>query len=610
MDMMQKESAKPLRLILTMMLVIFVAEALVMLLFYLLGDGSSLLSGLLDASLLSVLIAVPMYFLIFRSMNRQHQQLQQSQRWLNLITSHLPEALISIDSDSTVLSFNPAAEQIFGFKADEIIGKSVNLLMDEETAREHNEYIRHYLSTGESRVLGLLREVVARRRDGRMFPVEIQVREIKLDERICFVGMLRDITRRKQEQQRREEMQDRIERAQRMESLGVMAGGIAHDFNNILAAIMGNTELLGLTVRGNDKETDACLDNIEKGCGHAADLCRQMLAYAGRGQYLLEEVDLSSLFDGMEQLIRAAVPRSIHIEKSFPADLPSVYADRGQLEQVILNLMTNAAEAIGEGEGGHIDVSARLVQLSDEEIGALEHGDALQPGPYVEMSVADNGGGILPENMPRLFEPFFTTKFTGRGLGMSAILGILRAHHGAIRIQSRPGKGSVMQVLFPTLEFEPKTSMRRPRSGGQVSGEWQGSGTVLVVDDETELRDVACRMLEHMGFDTLAAGNGEEGLVMAKAHHDRLAAVLLDFTMPVMGGDQALAALRESCPDLPVLITSGYGESALRQVFAGKKPEAFVPKPFRFSELRQILMSVARVPPDCGSPSGEGTRES
>jgi len=601
--MRQKEVVAPFRLIATMMAVIFIAETLVMLLFFLAGESESIVSGFIDATLLSILISFPMYYLIFRPMSLQYQNLQRSQHWLQTITQNVPDALITIDSDDRVLSFNPAAEKMFGYSGAEIIGASIELLMEEEIARLHKEYLRHYLETGEARVLGLVREVIAKRRNGELFPIEIQVREVEVDGQICFVGMLRDITQRKLDQHRREQMHERIERAQRLESLGVLAGGIAHDFNNILAAIMGNAELLGLSLHEGGKHTEECLDNIGKGCSHAADLCRQMLAYAGRGQYLLEDIDVSGLLQDMGKLIRVSVPRPIEVVKHLQGQLPPIHADRSQVEQVILNLLINAAEAIGDKSDGRIVLRTRLVQLTEDQAAAVEHGEGMQAGPYVEIQVKDNGCGILPDDLPRLFEPFFSTKFTGRGLGMSAILGILCSHRGGIRIDTIPGQGTTMSVLLPTTENLPATAEPANKAVGGT-GQWRGVGTVLVVDDEHSLCVMASRMLEHMGFATLSAENGEVALAMAEKHRDTISIILLDLTMPVMGGEQAFLRLRELFPELPVLIASGYGRGTMEALFGLNGPEGFVLKPYRFEELQQAMKAAARVPPGLESQIG------
>ncbi|MDX8407117.1 MAG: PAS domain S-box protein, partial [Mariprofundaceae bacterium] len=438
----------PLRLIITMMVMIFLAESFVMLLFIAAGYEITVREGLLDATLLSLLIAPGMYFVLFRPMREQQSQILRSQRWLKDITDHLPEALVSIDENGIVKSFNPAAEAMFDIPAQDVIGHSVNMLMSDEDAREHDRHIRRYMETGKSDVLGYIRELEARRSNGEMFPIELQVRELKSNHHTYFIGMIRDISDRRSEELRQERIKERIERAQRLESLGVLAGGIAHDFNNILSSMLGNAELLRIDLGALDGDAESCMQNIETGCNHAADLCRQMLAYAGKGRYVIESVNLSDLVLGMEKLVKVSVPKSIVVHKELTDNLPLIHADIAQMEQVVLNLLTNAAEAIGDANG-EIHLSTGVQTLADKDLHAFEGAESMQPGDFVYLQVQDSGCGIRPEDMAHLFEPFFTTKFTGRGLGMSAILGILRSHGGGIHIDSVPDEGTTIRVLMP-----------------------------------------------------------------------------------------------------------------------------------------------------------------
>jgi len=599
--MVKNAITSPLWLIGTMMLVIFVAEAVVMLGFFMAGESQSLISGFLDATILSLVISLPMYLLIFRPMSQQHRRLQRSQRWLQTITDNLPEALIEIDSKGIINAFNPTAETMFGYTSFEMIGKSINQLMPGEGGEDHDAFVNLYLETGVSHVPNTSREIKARRRDGRIFPAEILVREIQHESKLYFIGIIRDLTHHKHEQHQHLQMMERLERTQRLESLGVLAGGIAHDFNNILAAIQGNAELLQMQVGERQPETDKSLTNIQASCGQAAELCRQMLAYAGRGQYQPEYIDMNELIHSMDALIRVTVPRTITVEKHLADGLPTIYADRAQAEQVMLNLLSNSAEAIGDKEEGKIVVTTKLHYATAADLAQLEQGVDLQPGPYVVVKVRDNDSGIMPENMAHLFEPFFTTKFTGRGLGMSAVLGILRAHHGGIGVESQPGKGTTVSIFLP-IRQKKKSERDVAAVMEPFSIDWTGSGTVLVVDDESQFRDMVCKMLRHLGFDTIEAKNGEQGLEMAARHRERIAVVLLDLTMPVMGGEKAFLHLRSLYPELPVLIASGYGEERLREMFGEDGPEGFVSKPFRFGDLRRAMYKVVRVPPQAGKP--------
>jgi len=581
----------PARLIITTMAMIFVAEALVMLLFRLSGANISILEGLLDASLLSLLIAPGMYIFLFKPMREQQRQILHSQQWLKSITEHLPEALISIDDEGLVHSFNPSAEQMFEYKASEIIGQNVNLLMGDQDAPEHDRYIRRYLDTGEARVIGKSREVEARRKSGKMFPIELQVCELLSGQHRYFLATIRDITERRREEAQKRQVEERIERTQRLESLGVLAGGIAHDFNNILSSMLGNAELLRMDLKDLDDEAENSLKNIETGCNHASDLCRQMLAYAGKGKYVIQPVHISELVKGMEQLIRVSIPKSVTMDHSLAADLPIIRADLAQMEQVVLNLLTNAAEAIGDKKGEIHLITAERV-MSKSELSAFDDVHEMLPGVYVLIEVRDSGCGIEPGEMEHIFEPFFTTKFAGRGLGMSAILGILRSHGGGIHIDSVVGKGTTVQVLIPAVENGHDIPDFPDQEVLGEASSWRGSGKVLVVDDEQSVSRMARKMLGRMGFDALVSSDGQQALERLQSEKEPIPLVLLDMTMPGMSGLEILQQIRSNFPDVKVIISTGYGEQALGEYFGDCKPDGFVAKPYRYQQLLQSVHGI------------------
>jgi len=588
-DLLINGMHSPLRLIMTMMVMIFLAEAFVMLLFVLAGHDITISESLMDATLLSLMIAPGMYFVLFKPMREQQGQVLRSEKWLKDITDHLPEALLSIDENGIVKSFNPAAETMFGFPAQDVIGRSVNLLMSDEEAREHDRHIRHYLETGKSNVLGHIRELEAKRRNGEMFPIELQVRVLKSNHHTYFVGMIRDISERRREEVRQERIKKRIERAQRLESLGVLAGGIAHDFNNILSSMLGNAELLRIDLGTLESDAESCMQNIETGCNHAADLCRQMLAYAGKGRYIIESVNVSELVLGMEKLVRVSVPTSIIMHKKLADSLPLIHADVAQMEQVVLNLLTNAAEAIGDGDG-EIHLSSGVQTLADKDMHAFEGAESMQPGDFVYLEVQDSGCGIRPEDMAHLFEPFFTTKFTGRGLGMSAILGILRSHGGGIHINTVPDEGTTIRVLIPAQAEAVARPVSQPKAKAQ--GEWKGSGAVLVVDDEMQLRDMASKMLTRMGFEPQVAEDGDKALSLLAERDGVFSVVLLDLTMPGISGVDVLAEIRRLYPELKVIISTGYGEQALTDHFKTMQPDGFIAKPYRYQQLMEAMLKM------------------
>ncbi len=589
-------SRRPSQLFLLILAVVFCAEALVMLALGAMGRELKPWDALLDAGMLSLVIAPAIYGLVFLPLTRQRQALAEREQWLASITDHIPEALVVIDAEGAIRMFNPAAERMFGRTAAEVLGRNVGLLMPPEEAARHDEYIRRYLATGEARVLGKVREQTAMRADGSRFPIEIQVREIRGRGRRFFLGLIRDLTGKKEAEAERQRVRERMERVQRLESLGVLAGGIAHDFNNLLAAIQGNAELLRLEAPELSEPARECLDNIERGCSSAADLCRQMLAYAGKGRFQVGLVPIGELVRGMDRLIRVSVPKAIEIVEEVPDSLPPVHADRAQIEQVILNLVTNAAEAIGEA-GGEIRLRGAVVELGEDDLTACEGGDEMKPGAYVMLEVRDTGCGIPPEVRERMFEPFFTTKFTGRGLGMSAILGILRAHGGGIEVRSTMGRGTTMRVYLPVAEGAEPVSIG-PRQDETDEEAPLGQGPALIVDDEQALRCVACKMLERMGFSPLTAESGEFALDVLERREGRVALVLLDLTMPGMGGEEVLARIRKRWPRLPVILTTGYGDRALERDWEGGGPDAFVSKPFRMRELRAAVREALGNRPD------------
>ncbi len=399
----------------------------------------------------------------------------------------------------------------------------------------------------------------------------------------ALVGLAIDITKRLAIEAEREAMQKQVEHTQRLESLGVLAGGIAHDFNNILTAIMGNAALASRKMQQDPDAGSVYLDKIVQASERAALLCRQMLAYSGKGQFVIKPVNLSVLVRSITSLLEVSVHRTIELEYRLDDELPLIEADEAQLQQVVMNLVINASDAIGE-QRGRIVLESGTATLSAEmlaDILATTGGEA-SPGRFVFLDVSDDGCGMSGETMQRLFEPFFTTKFTGRGLGMSAVLGIIRGHRGAIQVKSEECVGTCFRVLFPVAD---ESVVSPPEA---VSGEVEqqaaepnaGNGTVLVVDDEESIREAAAAMLEDMGFSVLTAEDGEQAVACYRQHRDGIALVLLDMTMPRMDGAACFAAMREIDPEVKVLLSSGFSEREAMLRFRAEGPASFIQKPY------------------------------
>lgn len=382
-------------------------------------------------------------------------------------------------------------------------------------------------------------------------------------------------------------MERRLLQSQKLESLGVMAGGIAHDFNNLLTAILGHADLALLTLPPNSPAR-ASMQEIVKASRRAADLCQQLLAYTGKGKFVIEPVGLDDLMDEMNQILRTVVSKKVHLNICPHRNLPKIAGDPNQLRQVIINLVMNASEAIGE-ESGVVTVSTG-VELCDRDYLRNTHlDDDLKEGLYVTLEVRDTGCGMDEMTRDRVFEPFFSTKFTGRGLGMAAVLGILRSHGGAIRVTSELGKGSVFKLYFPASE---KMDEVAPPDALHEEQAWQSQGTVLLVDDEQPVLGVAGRMLQLLGFTVKTARDGIEALEVYGGLKGEIVCVLLDLTMPRMSGEEAFEVLRRIDREVPIIISSGYSENDMAERFTDRDVSGFIQKPYRFNQLRHVLRRV------------------
>jgi len=393
----------------------------------------------------------------------------------------------------------------------------------------------------------------------------------------------RDITERRRSEEERRRLEAQLLHAQKLESLGVLAGGIAHDFNNLLVALLGNAELAAAELP-HVSPALPYIRNIEVASSRAAELCRQMLAYSGRGSFVVEALDLSEVVRETTHMLEVSISKKAQLRYDLAAGLPAVEADPTQVRQVAMNLITNASEAIGD-RSGEIVLSTRVVECDRAALAATEVDDGLPGGAYVALEVADTGCGMTSEVQRRVFDPFFSTKFTGRGLGMAAVLGIVRGHRGAIRLDSEPERGTTVTVLFPASRG---ASSANPDRGSVPAGKSAG-GTVLVVDDDDSVRPVTRLMLERLGFTALLASNGREGVDVYRVRQGEVRCVLLDLTMPEMDGEETFAALREVDPEVRVILSSGYNQLEVVQRFAGRGLAGFIQKPYRLSDLQAVL---------------------
>jgi PAS domain S-box-containing protein len=401
-----------------------------------------------------------------------------------------------------------------------------------------------------------------------------------------FVGIAMNVTGRKQAEEERLALERQLQQGQKLESLGVLAGGVAHDFNNILTSVLASADL-ALAELTPASPVWQNLVEITQAANRAASLSRQMLAYSGRGRFSMEAVDLSAFIEDMLDLLRGAISKKAVLELNLQRDLPLLEGDPNQLSQLVMNLVLNASEVIGDE--GVITVSTGTVECPSDYLRDSDVTASLSPGLYVTLEVSDTGCGMDQETQQRMFEPFFTTKFTGRGLGLAAVQGIVRGHNGALRCSSELGKGTVFKVVLPASET--KRGSPLPKSDSRT-GDWRGEGIVLLVDDEETIRDLGARMLSHMGFEVLTAVDGREALELYAEHGGGIVLVLLDLTMPHMDGEETFRELRALDPSARVVMSSGYSETDITAHLGGEGLAGFLQKPYTRTQLAEAVRSA------------------
>ena len=496
-------------------------------------------------------------------------------RYRRLFEAAKDGILIADRGTGEVTDANPHLEALFGYRREELVGGKwweIELLRDLPDVKSTLERMR-------AQDVAHFPDLPLKAKSRRAVHVELVANEYAEGERSVIQFNIRDITDRKR-------FERHLQHTQKLESLGLLAGGIAHDFNNLLTGIMGNASL-GLTELPDSAPIRRYFREIVSASERAAYLTRQLLAYAGKGRFILERIDLSQLVREIEPLIHSSIPKMVDIQLDLAADLPSVEADPGQIQQLVMNLIINGAEAIGEGNPGAVVIRTETRDLDAEEIRREFPNDQLSPGSYVGIEVRDTGLGMDEATRNRIFDPFFTTKFQGRGLGLAAVSGIVRAQRGAIRVYSTPGRGSSFQVLFPAVAA--KAAGHGPR---RPPTEILAAGTILFVDDEEALRRLAKSALERNGWHVLLAENGAQGVRLFQENQEHITVVILDMTMAVMGGGEALDRMKAIRSGVPVIISTGYGEMEAARHFAGKDMAGFLEKPYTVNQLMETIAVV------------------
>ncbi len=503
----------------------------------------------------------------------------------------LPGGVVHVGPDGAILTANESALAILGMRFDTLTGRYVadfdgeTVFEDGSPCRVPDYPVSGALATGTAQgpvTLGV------RNQDGTIsWAVYAAVPTFDGDQVSGAVVTLLDITDRKKAEEERHRIEVGLLQAQKLESLGLLSGGIAHDFNNLLVAIIGNAglALLDLPEASPVRET---IGQIDTAARRAADLTRQLLAYSGRGQLQTEIVDLNELVVEMAGLLEFSIPKHVEFVRSTSGVLPPVEADPAQLRQVIMNLITNAAESVDARVGGRVQVRTRMRKLDHSFLTEARAATQLQPGSFVCCEVVDDGVGMAVEVRARMFDPFFTTKRTGRGLGLAAVLGIVRRHGGAIHVEPLNQGGTCITVALPA-SAGPRPAVERPV---EADNEGARTGVLLVVDDDPAVRDIARKTLTRLGYTVLCAQDGLEGLEVFDASDQPVAGVLLDLTMPRLDGARTLHELRKRAPLLPVLLTSGFSEQDAARNLGADCVAGFLPKPWGPRELAAAIENL------------------
>ncbi|MCK5115866.1 MAG: PAS domain S-box protein [Candidatus Aegiribacteria sp.] len=519
---------------------------------------------------------------------RTEEKLRQSYDFMQTVIDGFPEDLMVINRDYTIALANSTVRLKAGNDPVVSCMKCHQISHHSETPCENGVHPCPLLAVFETEKLMEV-EHIHYDKLGNEKIVEVVVAPIfdQHGDVVQVIESCRDITERRNAEEERLYLERQIQHAQKLESLGVLAGGIAHDFNNILMAILGNADL-ALQDLSTANPAYANVKEIEIASLRAADLARQMLAYSGKGKFLIEKISLNEAVEEMTHMLEVSISKKAVIKYHYSDNLPLIDADATQIRQIIMNLVLNASDAI-ERTSGVISITTGAMDCDNAYLTSAYIDESLPEGQYVYVEVTDTGSGMDSETMEKLFDPFYTTKFTGRGLGLSAVLGIIRGHSGAIRVYSELGKGSSIKVLFPACS-DPAEALETDHREKGI--QWTCSGTILLVDDEDSILSVERQMLERIGFDILTASDGREALSHFREHSDVIDLVILDLTMPHVDGEEAFRELRRVRDDVRVLITSGYNEQEVCQRFSDKSLAGFLQKPFTFSELEGKIKEI------------------
>lgn len=512
--------------------------------------------------------------------------LRESETRFRNMFEHHDSIMLLIDQESgAIVDANAAASAFYGYERSLL--RTLNIAAINQGSLEAIRAAMHSAATG----IGNRFEFTHQLKDGSLRDVEVHSSPVEFSGHTLLFSIIHDISERKQALAERDQLQARMAHTQKLHSLGVMAGGVAHDFNNLLVGILGNASLVARSLPV-DSPARPTIAIIEQAAQRAADLTRQLLAYAGKGRLIVEAINLSDLAAELKDILASSLNNGAVIDLDLATNLPPVEVDATQVRQVVMNLLTNAADAMVTA-GGSIRVSTG-VMYADRDYLSLTYVPSDAPeGTFVFLEVSDTGKGMDQATLERIFDPFFTTKFTGRGLGLAAALGIMKGHHGAIKVESNPGHGTTIRILLPpTTKLITQQTIEAKPSAIPTN---RGTHCILIVDDDPLVRQLACACLQSVGYTTIDAEDGASALELLK-HNPLIAVVLLDLTMPGMNGPEIMWAMREAGLPTPVVLTSGYAEQEAVEALGEIGPSGFVQKPYTpdalIHEIDRVILTL------------------
>ena len=517
---------------------------------------------------------------LLQQFREAQRALRESMARLTAVVETAVDGFILIDARGRILLFNPACERLFGYRADEVFHENVKMLMPPNYSTHHDLYVSSFIKTGERKIIGTGREVIGLRKDGSTFPMDLSVGEARQDGESIFVGIIHDLTDRKQ-------TEEQLRQAQKMEIVGQLSGGVAHDFNNLLTVIIGNAEHLGEQLKSRE-DLRRIAEDICRAGERGAELTQRLLAFSRRQLLQPRAVDCHELLDSMHKLLRRTLRENIEIRTAFNSSKMFAFADRTQLESAVLNLALNAQDAMRAG--GKLTLSTDVVSLDDRDLGA--HPDVAS-GEYALIAVTDDGEGMAQAVVARAFEPFFTTKEVGKGsgLGLSMVYGFARQSNGHVAIDSEPGLGTTVRLYLPYVATDVPDS---PQAENDESSP-TGHGTILVAEDDPFVRASVVRRLESLGYTVIAAVSGSDALAKLRAHPN-VDMLFTDVVMPGgMSGWDLAARARQLRAGLPVVFSSGYALDALAETERASTQSIILTKPYRKAELARRVREALTV---------------